>query len=294
VQDRAKFDASGFYDVQLHVEDYDLTEVDFEMLPCSSNNSSAGGVEQVIRCELLDFIGTPPTLSLVAQMATNHDERPHHQRDQGPHVKDHVCKVSLPIWITTFLKPLPLPQEQLQTEGHIFEEMWERRTIESTSSVVRHRMASPFSISRETSPHGLQHSPGKLDSPEASHGASPGSTLDTPVSPSTRSSAATPWNVIASSSVALAVVSCRGAFQYFQLVGGSLGLGAELPPHGCVPDTHKVLVKVSLVPDELDPGRGAHDFHPVWEVSSVAQDKHLAQSALAAVATQLKCLPNVH
>merc|ERR1712070_1088477 len=99
---------------------------------------------------------------------------------------------------------------------------------------MRYKMESPL-----RNPN-LYHinTPDRLSSPGAASGSYQGSPM------SSMSFAVTPWDA---GHLLRAIVSMGGAFQYFQLTGGSLGLGAEIPSHGCVSESHKVLVRVSLV-----------------------------------------------
>lgn len=268
-----------FHDVRFQVGDYDLLEVDFALLPASSSqllHTSTGAVEQTIRCELLDFISAYPCVTIHAQLLSHEDDL------DGARPIEHNCKITLPIGITTFLKPLPLVnQHHLRTESDVFEELWARHTIQPTTVVMRHRMESPL---REP---GRSQSPDRYSSPRAPAGSYPGS--PTPM----MSFATTPWDAVASSSVMMAIVSMGGAFQYFQLAGGSLGLGAELPAHGCVSGSHTVLVRVSLAMGDVPENACKPQVQSasVWEIAAVSVDKFLAQAAVASVATQLKCIP---
>ena len=111
-----------FHDVQFHLGDYDILEVDFALLPGESpHHASRGTVEQTIRCELLDFISTYPSVTIHALLLSHEDDM------DEPRSIDHNCKLTLPIGITTFLKPLPLVNQQhLRTESDVFEELWAR------------------------------------------------------------------------------------------------------------------------------------------------------------------------
>jgi len=82
-----------------------------------------------------------------------------------------------------------------------------------------------------------------------------------------------------------AALALGGVVRTFQLAGGQLGLGAELPAHGCVEESHAVLVRVA--PGASGSARAA----AVWELAGRSVEQRLADALIAALATQLRCLP---
>merc|ERR1712217_814055 len=97
----------------------------------------------------------------------------------------------------------------------------------------------------------------------------------------------TPTAVTAGSSVVAAALAFGGRLVSFPLSGGVLGLGANLPPHGCVEEEHIVLVKIARRGSSTK--RGA--VSPAWEFSARSAEQRLAEALLAAIVSQLKYLP---
>jgi len=108
-------------------------------------------------------------------------------------------------------------------------------------------------------------------------------------------------------------VMLRLFFPMLQACWRRIGVGSELPAHGCVEEPHAVLIKVTSKEDGAQSacsspqsGRVVSPKIPnsaradtpnvdankmVWEIAAKSVDKSLAQAAVAAVVTQLKCLP---
>merc|ERR1712072_291189 len=97
----------------------------------------------------------------------------------------------------------------------------------------------------------------------------------------------------------MAALTLGGAFGCFKLPGGALGLGAKLPAHGCQAEAHCVLlsIKPAASADATNVERHAKQACEVdcmeigWDISSMSVDRRLAQAAVAALVTQLKCPP---
>merc|ERR1712217_997839 len=73
-----------------------------------------------------------------------------------------------------------------------------------------------------------------------------------------------PTAVAAGSSVVAAALAFGGRLASFPLSGGVLGLGAQLPPHGCVEEEHIVLVKIARRGSSAKRGAAC----PTWEFSA--------------------------
>merc|ERR1712039_679980 len=93
--------------------------------------------------------------------------------------------------------------------------------------------------------------------------------------------------VAAGSSVVAAAIAFAGRVVSFPLSSGVLGLGAQLPPHGCVEEEHIVLVKITR---RSSSKRGSAS--PTWEFSARSAEQRLAEALLAALVSQLKYLPS--
>jgi len=242
----------GFAAIQLHCET-DVAALECELLPRSGADTSIGAVskvvEQTIRFELLEFLAGHPTLNVNAHLSLGDD------------VQEHNCKVTLPIGITTFLRPLDTDTD--------FNEKWKGSGL--TESHLGVPVPVPGSV-RSASKSGRK----KREPPP-----SPG---------------LTPASVATGSEVVSAALTCGGAFRCFQLAGGVLGLGAELPEHGCVDEPHMVLVCVApgsgVGVAAAKRGPGAKDIKgATWNIKARSPEKRLAEAVAAAIASQLKCLP---
>lgn len=96
----------------------------------------------------------------------------------------------------------------------------------------------------------------------------------------------TPAAVLGSSSEASAALCLGGALRALGTSGdGTLGLGGQLPAHGCVEAPHDVLLQISLL---LDSEVGA----PAWQVLARSPELRLAEATAAAVVSQLRCMPS--
>lgn len=254
-----------FENLRIRVEEYDFLEVDLSMLPCGVPSPGAKSKDapetetQTIRCELLDWMSAYPTASIEAQITTRQGTS-----SEWASLDVHRCSITLPLGITTFLRPMPLTPDEQQRQSDVFEALWTRAQTQTKPATLR--IPSPMQeVHHEVFSH------------------------------------LTPWNVLTTTPVMLAAATCGGVFQYFELADGALGLGAELPAHGCIKECQSVLVRVAVTPNDNSgsdlkkasspSGDGGKDEHAAWEVSAIALDEYFEAAALASVVTQLKCLP---
>merc|ERR1712151_564056 len=100
----------------------------------------------------------------------------------------------------------------------------------------------------------------------------------------------TPTTVIAGSAIIASAISFGGRVITFPLSSGVMGLGAQLPPHGCVEEEHIVLVKITRRSSSSSSKRGSASS--TWEFNARSAEQRLAEALLAALVSQLKYLPS--